>query len=173
MSKSGITKDLTQGGTPQRAASFFLDERTNALGNEDTFLTLMSMRSFFPASADESDENKKARQALNAVAKEEARYMVQASQALHGKVKIEDPSTDEGKKKQAFLNNQATLRRKFGRDMNAVADLAKVLKNKIEDKETDDILLGVARGLERDDGGSKLVSGLTGGLTGGISTLIV
>lgn len=147
---SKITKELTQGGTPQRAASYFLDERTNALGNEDTFMTLLSMRNFFPADSVEKG-------ALDAVAKEESRYMVRAAQILHGVPK----SGADAKNAKTFLSHQSRLQNKFGRDMQAVADLAKVLKNKIEDKETDDILVGVAQGLQRSDPGE-----LKGALTG-------
>lgn len=166
MSKSGMTKDLTQGGVPPRASAFFLDERTNALGNEDTFLTLMSMKSFFKdsvASGEEKKENDKAVAVLDEIAKEEARYMVQAAKALHGKPKDESPESGN------FIKSQATLRRKFGRDMNAVAELAKVLKSKVEDKETEDILLGMASGLERE--GSSLKSGLVG-KKGGLSSIL-
>lgn len=160
MSKSGMTKDLTQGGIPQRASAYFLDERTNPLANEDTYLTLMSMLKFY-----EGDETRS--NALKDVAREEGRYMAQAAMALHGVPK----TGADAEQKKNFNHNQAVLRRKFGRDMGAVAELSKVLKNKIEDKETEDILLGVARGLERDDTGKKL-SGALEGKAGGLTSIL-
>ena len=91
--------------------SFFVDENTEPITNEGNLLSLMTMRDFYKGDVDKQDLFKN-------VAHEETRYMVAALQVLN-------ETTPAARKMQT----------KFGRDFDAAKSIAKLLKQKADEKE--------------------------------------
>jgi hypothetical protein len=96
--------------------SFFVDETTAPVTNEGNLLSLMTMRDFY------KDNNGAVPEAVNNlfknVALEESRYMMSALAVLADKSK-----------------NSQRIQNKFGRDFNAAKEIAKMLKEKADERE--------------------------------------
>ena len=96
-----------------RARGFFLDEHTTSIPSEGNMLSLLTMRDLFK-------DNTQSSAAINAVAKEESKYLIKAMKLLT--TNPEDGRTD---------NQKRTLQRmqdKFGRDFAGATNLSKLLK---------------------------------------------
>jgi hypothetical protein len=98
--------------------SFFVDETTQPVTNEGNLLSLMTMRDFYKDHEGKLDATIAG--IFNNVAREESRYMMSALAVLADK-------SEHSKKIQS----------KFGRDFDAAKEIAKLLKQKADEREFD------------------------------------
>lgn len=106
----------------RKGQSFFVDENTEPVTNEGNLLSLMTMRDFYKDDKGRiPDEISKI---FNGVAREETRYMTAALAVLA------DTS-----------QNSVRIQNKFGRDFDAAKAIAKLLKQKADEKEFENTLL--------------------------------
>jgi hypothetical protein len=116
--------------------SFFVDENTAPITNEGNLLSLMTMRDFY-----KNEEGKvpaDIKKIFDNVAQEESRYMMSA-------LKVLSAQTPAARKMQT----------KFGRDFDAAKSIAKLLKQKADEKEFEDTVAEFVKPLVDDRQGRK------------------
>ena len=104
---------------------FFLDSHSKVIPNEGNLLSLMTLKKFYSGN---DEESKTQARVIEAIAKEENRYLVSAMNLLQGEATG------------AKLQVQNKLRTKFGSDFDSALSLAGLLKSKSDEKAFEELI---------------------------------
>lgn len=101
---------------------FLLDSHSKVIPNEGNLLSLMTLKKFYSSDATQTG-------IIDAIAKEENRYLLSAMNLLQGKQDTE-PKQDIQRK----------LRSKFGSDFDSALSLAGLLKSKADERAFEELI---------------------------------
>lgn len=106
-----------------RGRTFFLDEHSTAVPNEGNMLTLLTMKDLFKSET-------AATNAIDIVAKEESRYLVQAMKILSSDPNSpwKDADGNDHDLTAAQAKTITKMQNKFGKDLEGSKELSKLLK---------------------------------------------